>query len=172
MRRLILLGAIVGATVLETWFVRLNLTPSVPEGLYWRTAGFHRAEIVEFCPPDAVSREALDRGFVPRFPFGPCYAHSMVFMKVLAAVGGDVVDVSPAGIAINGATWPGAARRYFAHDGTPIAQWMPYGRTIVPTDSALVLGTNPESFDGRVWGLIKVSAIRGGLTPIFTWKGY
>jgi conjugative transfer signal peptidase TraF len=151
---------------------RVNLTSSVPVGLYWRSNSFAKGDFVELCPPDAIEEEALKRGFAPRLNGGPCYDHGIVFIKVIAAVGGDILDVSQRGVSIDGKLWPGSARRRFDSHGMPITQWMHYGRLRLPSNTVLVLGTNPDSFDGRVWGPMKVSGIRARLTPLVTWKGY
>ncbi len=151
-------------------FVRWNDSPSVPVGIYLRQAHFQRGDIVEVCAPQPIVAEGLAKGYIPFG--GPCYRGSRPLIKVLAAFGGDVVDVSPAGIAINGHRWPGSRRRLFTHDGQRIARWMRYGHMRLGSDRVLVLGTHPDSWDGRVWSDIPASCVRARWVPIphLTWN--
>jgi conjugative transfer signal peptidase TraF len=150
----------------------VNTTPSVPVGVYLRSFGQpHRGDMVELCPPDAIAEEGLRKGYLPQ-P-GPCHRFTRLLIKKLAAVGGDVVDVSPAGISINGVLWPNTQRRYKTLDGELITRWLPYGRMRLAPDRVLVLGTHPDSYDCRTWGApVKVSSLGARMLPVFTWKGY
>jgi conjugative transfer signal peptidase TraF len=152
-------------------FVRWNDSPSVPVGIYIRERHFHQGDIVEVCAPDRIAAEGLSKGYIPFG--GPCYRGSRPLIKVLAAIGGDVVDVSPAGIAINGHRWPASRRRFATRDGHLITQWMRYGRTRLDPDHVLVLGTHPDSWDSRVWSDIPASCVRARWIPIprLTFKG-
>ncbi|MGB8267564.1 MAG: S26 family signal peptidase [Candidatus Velthaea sp.] len=147
--------------------VRFNLTPSMPVGMYWATSPWQRGDTVAVCAPPAIVDEGLAKGYIPRFPLGPCWRHTMPLVKVLAAIGGDAVGVSPRRISVNGATWPYSQRRYETISGEPITQWM-NGYSRLAADRILVLGENPESWDSRVWGPIPSSSVRARWIPILT----
>jgi CheY-like chemotaxis protein len=83
-------------------------------------------------------------------------------------VGGDVIDVSPAGIAINGRRWPASRRRLFTRDGQRITRWMSYGRTRLGSSRVLVVGTHPNSWDTAACGPTsprRASAPAGSRSP-------
>jgi type IV secretory pathway protease TraF len=130
-----LLGLALGAN-----FLRVNTTPSVPVGVYLAFGQPHRGDYAELCPPDAIAEDGIDKGYIP-IP-GPCYHFSAWLIKKVAAVGGDVVDVSQR------------------------------GRIRLAADQVFVVGAHPRSWDSRVFGPISLSCLRGRLTPILTWKGY
>jgi conjugative transfer signal peptidase TraF len=83
--------------------LRVNASASMPWGL-WRVAAteapFERGEIVSVCPPDgAAIREAARRGYLPA---GPCPGGYEPLVKPVAAIAGDLVKITAAGVAVNG----------------------------------------------------------------------
>jgi conjugative transfer signal peptidase TraF len=167
----VLLIALLVAVPLNLTYIRWNFSPSVPMGFYWRSNDVHRGDVVEVCAPDAIVAEGLAHGYLWGMG-GPCYHHSFPLVKYLAGVGGDVVDVSADEIAINGQPWPHSARRYIDGSGNPIVQWIRYGRFRLASDRVLILGTHPDSWDGRVFADIQSSSIRARWSPLLTMKGY
>jgi conjugative transfer signal peptidase TraF len=147
--------------------LRYNLTPSMPRGIYFAVDGWHRGDVVALCAPNAIIDEGVARGYIPHGPGGRCYRSSVPLVKVLAGVPGDRVDVSPAGVSINGALWPNSQRRYVTRSGERITQWMT-GHFRLPADRVLVLGVHPESWDSRVWGPVPTSSVRARWIPILT----
>ena len=83
--------------------IRINLSSSLPLGLYRITADVH-TPLVEFCPPEPYGSVAALRGFRSA---GNCPDGASPLMKPVIASAGDLVDVSnAAGIAVNGSTLP------------------------------------------------------------------
>jgi type IV secretory pathway protease TraF len=74
--------------------VRLNGSPSLPEGLYrLLPAGAVRpGEMVLACPPTPFARLAVQRGYLPT---RDCPAGSQPLGKLVLAVAGDRLDVRP-----------------------------------------------------------------------------
>ncbi len=164
----LLLVLLVLVVVVSCNHVRYNMTASMPVGAYWRTSSFNRGDTVEVCAPNPIVDEGLAKGYIPRFPFGPCHGHTVPLVKVLAAVGGDVVDVSSAGISIDGALWPHSQRRYVTRTGERITRWLPTGRFRMPAARVLVLGQHPESWDSRTFGTLPASCVRARWRPLLT----
>ena len=87
----------------------------------------------------------------------------LLFVKMVGAIPGDRVEIRNDELFVNGSRrdklWliktlkkqPGDFDRAF----------------IVPPGEYLMLGTTPESFDGRYWGTVKKEQILGSAYPIF-----
>jgi conjugative transfer signal peptidase TraF len=142
----------------------LNLSNSVPTGLYWLQRGpAQRGDMVEVCPREDVARYLLGRGVLPA---GWCPAGTAPLMKVLAAVAGDVVDVESTGVWINGERWPMSAPLQIK--SLPFAA--PRGRFRLAAGQVFILGLSPRAFDSRYLGSIPATDVIGRATPLLTQK--
>ena len=145
--------------------LRVNLTESVPVGLYfYRPGPVHRNDLVQVCLPPDLAAYAL-KNELDLAVAGPCASGVAPLVKVLAAISGDVVEVGLAGITINGRAWPMSAPRSSTAHGLRVGT-----RFIVAPHYALVLGLHPASWDGRYFGALPSSAIAGRWIPIFLKK--
>ena len=84
--------------------IRLNLSPSLPAGVYVTTKT--PAGLIEFCPEEPYASLAIERGYRDE---GTCPDGAMPLLKPIVANAGDVVDVSDRGIAVNGSPLPNSA---------------------------------------------------------------
>lgn len=85
--------------------------------------------------------------------------------KYAAALPGDRVSVSAAGVSVNGKPWGplDAAVMQKAHmSAADVTR-----DYVVPAGKLLMLGTEPTSWDGRYWGLIDLSLITAKATPLW-----
>src|SRR6185312_11300516 len=127
--------------------VRLNLTNSVPIGLYVISNG-PEARWVEFCPPEPFGTLSRERGYREWSRFG-CPDGARPLLKPIAATAGDLVNVSPRGIEVNGKLIPHTAALHNDSMGRPIAAW-PIGTYRVRQGSIWVVSSfNTHSFDSR-----------------------
>jgi conjugative transfer signal peptidase TraF len=144
--------------------VRLNLTNSVPIGLYL-ISDDSKARLVEFCPPEPFGTLSRERGYRERSRFG-CPDGAKPLLKPGAAKSGDLVNVSDNGIAVNGTLIPHTAALHTDSAGRPIQAW-PVGRYPVPGGSVWVASSfNTHSFDSRYFGPIEQTAILHHLRPL------
>jgi conjugative transfer signal peptidase TraF len=99
---------------------RLNITNSVPVGVYRIIPSLHRGAYVLFCLPGGAGRLSVERGYRPR---GACPDGGAPFLKQVIALPGDHVSLSASGIAVNGTLLPKTAP--FAQDrsGRPLQPW-------------------------------------------------
>jgi conjugative transfer signal peptidase TraF len=142
--------------------VRVNATMSEPIGLYVSTAA-PSANMVEFCPPEPFAGISRSRGY--RAP-GNCPDGAAPLLKAIVARAGDVVELSAAGMSVNGTPLPNTAPRATDSNGCPLPRW-PFGRYPVPTGMVWVASTyHPRSFDSRYFGPIAVAAVRNRLNPL------
>ena len=158
------LGWLAGETGL-----RLNETPSVPTGL-WRVLALDgplkRGQIVSICPPPApVFAEAHARGYLAK---GRCPGGLEPMLKPVAAIGGDVVQQTPEGIAVNGALVPHSLVLTADSQGRPLPVFGP-GPAVIGRDEIFLLsGMHERSFDSRYFGPLPISAVEGIAIPVWT----
>jgi conjugative transfer signal peptidase TraF len=147
-----------GAWIIAVNFfgLRVNVEPSMPIGAYQIVPGpVARGDTVGACLPPplahyAVSHHILGAG-------GSCPAGVMPVVKAVAAVGGDVVDVTDALVRVNGHPWPDSAIRRFSCYGQRVDMRLPSGRYVIAPDSLFLMGENPCSWDARYWPIGSVS---------------
>lgn len=148
--------------------LRVNVTPSIPLGLYIRT-GLPPAPglVAEFCPSGMSSTESSRyRGFGIA-----CPDRSIPLLKPIVATTGDRVEFSSQGLSVNGKRLPNTAPREFDSKGRPVRAWPP-GSYTVESGTIIVASTyHRQSYDSRYLGPIRVSDLRGTLRPLWTFQG-
>jgi conjugative transfer signal peptidase TraF len=149
--------------------LRYNATPSVACGLYWAVPGKKplKGDVVIFRPDFSRPEFALAqrRGYLIAPGFGPV---PLMFKRVVAAPG-DVVDVTSAGVAINGETLPQSApaAEDARGDGLPSLYirhfTLPAGYLLVMSDA------RADGYDGRYFGPIPAQEVQSVVLPLWTW---
>lgn len=92
------LGDLTGS--LGSHFVRVNTSQSLPRGLYRPVElPLDRNRLISACLPLSVAGFGRTRGYLPP---GRCPGGAAPVLKYLAAVPGDLVEVSASGILVNG----------------------------------------------------------------------
>lgn len=145
--------------------LRFNVDRSMPLGAYWFVPGpVWRGATVQSCLPPSLARYALRRRILSE---GSCSTGVMPVVKVVAAIGGDVVDVSDSGLRINGSLWPLSAPRRFDANGRRVDLRLHSGRYVVPADHVFLLGESANSWDSRYWGSVARSTVAGRWIPLY-----
>jgi len=148
---------------------RLNLSPSIPTGLYVYVPGaVHRGDFVQACVPDALARYAVARKILFTGG-GACANGSEPIVKVLAGLPGDVIIVDR-DVRVNGRTWPSSTIRSIDSRGRTVDLRLARGTFVVAAHSMLLLGLHPRSWDGRYFGALPSSAVTGRWFPILADK--
>ncbi|MGC8477913.1 MAG: conjugative transfer signal peptidase TraF [Acetobacteraceae bacterium] len=163
-------GVLAGGGYAHIAGYRLNTTPSLPMGLWRQTSTapvrLARGEVVTFCPPASAPFElGHRRGYIAP---GGCPSGLELMMKPIAALPGDTVTVSTAGIAVDGT--PIAHSRPLSRDneGRPLRA-MAAGTYAVPAGEIwLVSSFNSRSYDSRYFGPVPITAVRALARPILT----
>lgn len=162
-------GAFIGISLCIAMFqvcgwlgVRINLSPSLPVGLYITSAA---GRLVEFCPAEPFASLSLLRGYRDR---GACADGGAPLLKPVVAVAGDEVALSPAGLAVNGGRIPNTVPMGTDTKGRQLRHG-PFGRFRVAPGTVWVASAyNARSFDSRYFGPVPLSAIRGRVRPLLT----
>jgi conjugative transfer signal peptidase TraF len=163
-------GTLLAATLGIAWSVglRVNDTASMPRGL-WQVSGvaapLRRGQIVTVCLPDTASiREAAARGYLPA---GSCTGGYEPLVKPVAAIAGDVVTVTPQGIAVDGRLVENTAQRVRDDAGRPLRPFPSGVYPVMPGQVWLLSGHDGRSFDSRYFGPVPVMNVRGLARPLW-----
>lgn len=144
--------------------IRINGSPSLPVGLYLVTA-HSDANLVEFCPTGSFAQLAIERGYRDA---GSCSDGGAPLLKPVVARAGDIVEVSAAGLAVNGRLLPNTAPMKRDTNNRPLTPW-PQGRYTVAPDFVWVASSyNARSFDSRYFGPVPLASIRNYERPWIT----
>jgi conjugative transfer signal peptidase TraF len=149
--------------------LRVNLSPSVPRGLYWLQSEPPRVgDYVAVCPPHSpLFERALLRGYLSP---GPCPSGYGELLKVLAADERASVAVSTNGVEIDGALWPLSAPKHMDALGRAVPQLeLPWHKVLSASTVLVMSDRNASGFDSRYFGPLDRAAVIAGAELIFTW---
>jgi conjugative transfer signal peptidase TraF len=158
---LVALGSVLG--------LRVSVTDSAaPAGIYRLVRGLSikHGELVGACLPASIAQEGLARGYLQQ---GDCPSGAEPVAKIVGALPGDVLEVQPGWVSIDGRVFPDSA--VAAHDsiGRPLPH-VPWGRHQVAPGEVWLFGFhNERSWDARYFGPVPLSEVRAALKPVLTW---
>lgn len=150
------------ASILLARHLIVNVTASMPLGLYWLspatpTALLVRGQLVAFPVPPSVRGLVDERHYLPLPPRAS-------LLKEIVALPGDSVCTEAGVLAINGQVF-GAVRESDTR-GRPLPH--PAFCGPLPAGQLFVASPHPQSFDSRAFGPIAEDALRGTVTPLWT----
>ena len=164
MRTAVVLSATLCAATLSTVAVDVaprliwNASASVPVGLYavLPTSSPQLGDLVLVEPPEDLAGYLARRGYLPR---------GVPMLKRVAALPGQTICRTRAIVRIDGKAV--AAARAEDRDGRPLPSWSGCDR--LRHDQIFLLNADaPDSLDGRYFGPLPVSALRGRAVAIGT----
>ena len=141
-------GVVLALLLLWCAGLRVNLTPSLPKGVYLicpGTAG--KGDLVSFCLEGEFAELARERGYLQT---GSCPTGLRPLLKRVAGLPGDAIP----DLAVRPADSLGRAL-----PSVPLV-------SAVPSGMALMLADHPGSFDGRYFGLVPLDALQR-VKPLF-----
>jgi conjugative transfer signal peptidase TraF len=153
------LGAVFG--------LRLNLTESLPRGLYRTIAEEpRRGSIVVVCLPLHAAELARERGYLGP---GSCPGGVRGIGKIVLATGGDVVAHREEGISVN--RKPISKSPTLARDSRQRAlPHYPWGDYALGSGEFWLFSPyRPNSYDSRYFGPVEASHVVSVLRPVWTW---
>lgn len=147
--------------------LRLNLTASLPVGLYLASgAAPVRGSIVLACLPPMVAEFARERGYVPRGD--ACPGGVVPVGKPILAMRGDTVTVTPTGLVVNGLAVPNSQPLDVDRKGRPLPS-VAVGTYVVGSGELWVLSPYSRfSFDSRYFGAIETGQVRASIRRLWT----
>jgi len=149
--------------------LRVNLSPSAPRGVYRAiTETPTRGAWVAACVSAEAAMLGRARGYLGA---GPCVGGVQPVIKPVVALAGDVVELGPEAVVINGQRLPASSSANVDSLGLtlPHAVW---GRHVVGADEFWLVSTRvPNSWDSRYLGTFSRSQVRAVAWPVWTWSG-
>jgi conjugative transfer signal peptidase TraF len=163
---LVFLGCLVGGL---SGF-RINLTPSMPLGLWKRSGGIVRGNFVAACiPPDSEAMQlALQRGYIPS---GRCPGGIAPVLKQIVAAAGDTIILTDQDVAVNGTRLVNSRTLASDSAGRPLSAFRRGAYHVEPGEYWLISTDRAESFDSRYFGPVPESGIVDALVPFATVGG-
>lgn len=163
-------AAIITASTAFAFGLRVNNTASQPIGVWRLTddpAG-ERGAAVWACPPNNEAvRMALRYGSLPP---GICPVGSKAILKVVGAVAGDQVEVTDAGVAVNGRLLPNTKPLDQDGLGRPLPRVQRGKGKVRPGEVWLLSTYNAASFDSRYFGPVTVDHLKSRAEPLWIWE--
>ena len=138
-----------------------NASASVPKGLYLAVpvTDISRGQLVIATPPQALAQWLDARGYLPL---------GIPLIKPVAATSAQIVCRHDAIITVDGIVI-GTARAA-DHLGRPLPVWR--GCSLVAADQIFLMNRQaPDSLDGRYFGILPRSVVRGRAIPLWTYDG-
>lgn len=154
--------------VLGTMGYRINVTPSLPMGV-WQRVERDNARYVEFCMPEgAFAALVVQRGYLPT---GRCPHGVAPLLKPVVARAGDEVDVTTLSLDVNGHRVLDRAAEKTDSRGRPLPA-VEVGHSVVAPGRLWVISTyHPRSLDSRYFGPILESSVTAGMRPVWVITG-
>ena len=145
---------------------RVNLTESIPVGLYRITSvDAIKDAYVIFCPDDRQSfRLGKDRGYIDHGLGCGGYGY---LMKKMVAVSGDILSVTPEGVFVNQTLIPFSKPKLADGMNRTLPQWQILDYPLKEDEVMTMTNQSEWSFDGRYYGLVHTRQIKGMITPIW-----
>lgn len=146
---------------------RVNITQSLPLGLWKVTDQAAQGAYVEFCAPAQFAELVRERGYLPH---GSCPQGLAPMLKPVAARAGDTVTIDAKGMAINGLQVIDGPLPTTDSKGRPLQPVAPGTYRIEPGTLWVLSTYNPRSLDSRYIGPIQADTVIAGMTPVFVFN--
>ena len=161
-----LISTIAAGSLFHSMGFRINLTESIPVGLY-RITGTEplKNAYVIFCPDDRQTfRLAKNRGYIDHGLYCNGYGY---LMKKVVAVSSDILSVTNEGVFVNQMLIPYSKPKLEDGMNRPLPQWQIMNYALQEDEIMTMTSQSEWSFDGRYYGLVHKEQIKGVLTPIW-----
>lgn len=146
--------------------LHVNFSSSAPRGLYRTVAGYStRGSWVVACVDPQAAALARARGYLGP---GPCAGGVQPVLKPVVAVAGDVVEIEPEAVTINGQRLPSSSTAPGDSLGRELRH-VAWGRYVVGADELWLVSTRvPNSWDSRYLGPISTAQVWSVARPVWT----
>ena len=148
-----------------------SLTGSMPPGVYRVTHDpLTRGQIVAVCLPPPIAQFGWQRGYLSKLPalrlLSECPGGYQALLKRIAAVEGDVVEVRPEAVLINGQRIERSATQEVDRWGRALPH-VPWGTYTLKSGELWLLATYAvNSWDSRYYGPVSVADVFATARPM------
>lgn len=159
------MGCVLLAAIL-TLGLYVNVSASAPRGLYRMVTGHPtRGAWVVACVSSQSAALARARGYLRP---GPCPGGVQPVLKPVVAIAGDVVEIRPEAVTVNGERLPDSATAASDSLGRELRH-VAWGQHVVGTDELWLVSTRvPNSWDSRYLGPISTEQVWSLARPLWT----
>lgn len=148
--------------------LRLNTTTSMPRGLYRSLDGpVTTGAWVSVCLPSEIARFGVERSYLGA---GSCPNGTEPVLKVVTAVAGDVVEVTTAGVGINGELLVHSRPLECDRGGRELAAYSAGPRTLARGEIWLHSPFEERSWDSRYFGPVSAACVTDVVAPLVTFR--
>jgi conjugative transfer signal peptidase TraF len=164
-KHLYLIGIFFILALLLRQFIVINITPSMPKGVYFKKSSpLHRGDIILFCLDQKYQQIGLEHHYLETGKY--CNGASALIKEVVA-VPGDEVTLLKNAIIVNRKRLEYQTQHQDSNH-TPLSVF-PRGNYTV--NAFWVIGTHSQlSWDSRYFGYIPRQQIISKLIPLITWN--
>ncbi len=150
-----------------------NATTCMPVGFYQRgpiPKPLKVGDRVFFCPP--VHGKAMHQAITGRWlEFAPkgkwdCKDHLMPFMKFVAALPGQTVEITKKGVIANGKLLPNSKVIHSIMSGKLKVIHLPYGKYTVPKGMFWDYAPGNFAYTSAYYGPVPIKSIQGSVNPV------
>ncbi|HAU0665193.1 TPA: conjugative transfer signal peptidase TraF [Legionella pneumophila] len=162
----LLIGLIAVGALFHAMGFRINLTESIPIGLYRidSKASIKNSYVI-FCPDDRESfRLARNRGYIDHGLYCNGYGY---LMKKVVAISGDILSVTNEGVFVNQILTPYSKPKLQDGMKRSLPHWQVMNYQLQKDEVMTMTSQSEWSFDGRYYGLVHTGQIKGMITPIW-----
>lgn len=163
--------SLIAAARLEHW--SFNATTCMPLGLYQRGPAPKHLKVgdrIFFCPPvhGKAMHQAITGMWLEFAPHGQwhCADHLMPFMKFVAALPGQSVNITHKGVIADGKRLPNSKIVRSIMDGKLKVIHLPYGKYIVPKGMFWDYAPGNFAYTSAYYGPVPIKNIRGSVKPV------
>lgn len=145
---------------------RLNTTDSIPRGMYQYTKTSKlKNNYIIFCPEKSEPfKTALLRGYISP---GLCVSGMGQMMKKVVATSGDIISITKEGVFVNNKLLPYSKPLSFDGAGQKLPKLRLTNYRLKPNELLTMTDQDKWSFDGRYYGLINISQVKGAVKKIW-----
>ncbi len=164
-------GIFVTGALLGMWVygIRINMTRSLPLGLYLQTDD-PKAKLVVFCPAVGAMDESASRGYRGHSYGLGCLDGAPPLLKPVIATPGQNVTVTSKGIVVERRLLPNTAPLSFDAKHRPLRAWPPGDYVVEPGTLWVASTFHPGSYDSRYLGPIRREQVLYRLRPLWLFE--
>ncbi len=144
-----------------------NTDSAAPAGVYRVVSGkFQHGDLVAACLPTVIAQEGLAHGYLR---IGGCAGNAEPVGKIVGALAGDVVEIEPGFVAVNGVRFKHSAVAARDSAGRPLRH-LAWGSYRVAVGQVWLFGFNDRrSWDSRYFGPVPLANVRGEIKSVVVW---
>lgn len=148
--------------------LRINTTASMPRGLYRVVEGeLRRGATVAACLPVEIARFGMERHYLGP---GTCPGGAEPVVKRVAAVAGDVVEVTAEGVFVDHVVLPRSRPLAEDRGGRPLQRFAPGLHRLATAEVWLYSPHEARSWDSRYFGPVPATNVLHVVAPVLTFR--